>query len=41
VIEARVTVDELTTAPRFWLINSVRGWLEAVLDVNAELANRA
>ena len=32
LIEARVTVDELVGAPRFWLINSVRGWLEAVLD---------
>ena len=26
IFEARVTVDELVQAPRFWLINSVRGW---------------
>ena len=29
--EARVTVEELRTAARFWLVNSVRGWCEAVL----------
>jgi branched-subunit amino acid aminotransferase/4-amino-4-deoxychorismate lyase len=32
IVEARVTVDDLVQAPRFWLINSVRGWREAVLD---------
>jgi para-aminobenzoate synthetase/4-amino-4-deoxychorismate lyase len=32
VFEARVTVDALVQAPRFWLINSVRGWQDAVLD---------
>ena len=32
VVEARVTVEELVQAPRFWLINSVRGWQDAVLD---------
>ena len=33
IVEARVSVDELLSAPRFWLINSVRGWLDAVIDV--------
>jgi para-aminobenzoate synthetase/4-amino-4-deoxychorismate lyase len=32
IVEGRVTIDELLSAPRFWLINSVRGWLDAVLD---------
>jgi para-aminobenzoate synthetase/4-amino-4-deoxychorismate lyase len=32
VIEERVTIDQLLHAPRVWLVNSVRGWLEAVLD---------
>ena len=32
VFEARVTVEALVQAPRFWLINSVRGWQDAVLD---------
>jgi para-aminobenzoate synthetase/4-amino-4-deoxychorismate lyase len=32
IVEARVTVDDLVQAPRFWLINSVRGWRQAVLD---------
>ena len=32
IVEARVTVDELRGAETFWLINSVRGWREAVLD---------
>ncbi len=32
IAEARVTVDELIGGPRFWLINSVRGWCEAVID---------
>jgi branched-subunit amino acid aminotransferase/4-amino-4-deoxychorismate lyase len=36
IVEARVTVDELLSAPRFWLINSVRGWLDAVLDVQRQ-----
>jgi len=31
IIEAPVTVDELRVAPRFWLINSVRGWVTATL----------
>jgi branched-subunit amino acid aminotransferase/4-amino-4-deoxychorismate lyase len=31
VIERRVTVAELRSADRIWLINSVRGWLPAVL----------
>jgi para-aminobenzoate synthetase / 4-amino-4-deoxychorismate lyase len=29
--EAPITIDELRDAPRFWLINSVRGWLDTVL----------
>jgi para-aminobenzoate synthetase/4-amino-4-deoxychorismate lyase len=33
--EAVVTVDELRRAGRFWLINSVRGWCEAVLLVES------
>jgi branched-subunit amino acid aminotransferase/4-amino-4-deoxychorismate lyase len=31
VIEARVTVEQLRSAPRFWLVNSVRGWCNGVL----------
>jgi len=31
VVEARVSVDRLREAPRFWLVNSVRGWRPAVL----------
>ena len=31
LIERRITVDELRTAPRIWLINSVRGWVECTL----------
>jgi para-aminobenzoate synthetase/4-amino-4-deoxychorismate lyase len=29
--ERRVSLDELRAAPRFWLINSVRGWMDAEL----------
>jgi para-aminobenzoate synthetase/4-amino-4-deoxychorismate lyase len=29
--EGRVSMTRLRTAPRFWLINSVRGWYDAVL----------
>jgi para-aminobenzoate synthetase/4-amino-4-deoxychorismate lyase len=31
VSEARVTVEQFKGAPRFWLVNSVRGWCEGVL----------
>lgn len=31
VVEARVTVEQLKDAPRFWLVNSVRGWRRAEL----------
>ena len=31
VSEAVVTVEQLKRAPRFWLVNSVRGWCEGVL----------
>ena len=31
VSEAVVMVEQLKTAPRFWLVNSVRGWCPAVL----------
>jgi branched-subunit amino acid aminotransferase/4-amino-4-deoxychorismate lyase len=31
IVERSVRVDELRGAPRFWLINSVRGWMDAVL----------
>ena len=33
IVEARVTVDEFLSAERFWLINSVRGWRDATLDM--------
>lgn len=32
IVEGRVTVDELLRAPQLWLINSVRGWRDAVFD---------
>jgi para-aminobenzoate synthetase/4-amino-4-deoxychorismate lyase len=32
IVEARVTIDDLQTASRIWLINSVRGWCPAVLE---------
>ncbi len=32
IFEARIPVDRLVTAPRLWLINSVRGWRPARLD---------
>jgi para-aminobenzoate synthetase/4-amino-4-deoxychorismate lyase len=32
VIEAPVTVPQLTTATRFWPVNSVRGWCAAMLS---------
>ena len=31
ISEAKVSIDDLQRAPRFWLINSVRGWRPAVL----------
>jgi para-aminobenzoate synthetase/4-amino-4-deoxychorismate lyase len=31
IIEQRITTAELQQAPRFWLINSVRGWMPATL----------
>ena len=31
VSEARVTVEQLRAAARFWLVNSVRGWCPAIL----------
>jgi hypothetical protein len=31
IAEARVTVEEFLQAPRFWMINSVRGWREGML----------
>jgi branched-subunit amino acid aminotransferase/4-amino-4-deoxychorismate lyase len=31
VSEARITVEQLKAAPRFWLVNSVRGWWEGQL----------
>jgi hypothetical protein len=30
--EGLVTVDMLIGGPRLWLVNSVRGWMDAVLD---------
>ena len=33
ISEERIPVDQLQRAPAFWLINSVRGWMPAVLDV--------
>jgi para-aminobenzoate synthetase/4-amino-4-deoxychorismate lyase len=30
--EGLVTVGTLIGAPRFWLVNSVRGWMDAVFD---------
>ena len=32
ISEERISVDEFLRAPRFWLIDSVRGWMQAVLD---------
>ena len=32
IFEERIPVDRFLQAPRFWLINSVRGWMTAVLD---------
>ena len=29
ITERRITVDELRAAPRLWVVNSVRGWVEA------------
>lgn len=31
IVEQRITVAEMPSAPRFWLINSVRGWMSAEL----------
>jgi para-aminobenzoate synthetase/4-amino-4-deoxychorismate lyase len=31
VSEAAITVGQLRAAPRFWLVNSVRGWCDATL----------
>ena len=31
ISEAKVSIDDLQRAPRFWLINSVRGWRAANL----------
>lgn len=35
IVEDIVTIDELVRAGRCWLINSVRGWRDAVLDARA------
>ena len=32
ISEERISVDQFLRAPRFWLINSVRGWIPAVLE---------
>jgi len=34
--EGIVTVATLMAAPRFWLVNSVRGWMDAVLDPSGQ-----
>ena len=31
IVERRITIAELRAAPRFWLINSVRGWVVGTL----------
>lgn len=31
IVEGRVSIDQLRRAERFWLINSVRGWYDAIL----------
>jgi para-aminobenzoate synthetase/4-amino-4-deoxychorismate lyase len=31
IVEQRITTADLQQAPRFWLINSVRGWMPATL----------
>ena len=31
IVERVITVDELRAAPRVWLINSVRGWIDAIV----------
>ncbi len=35
IVEARVPLGALATASRVWLINSVRGWRAAVVDIDA------
>jgi para-aminobenzoate synthetase / 4-amino-4-deoxychorismate lyase len=34
IVEGRLTVSQLTSASRVWAINSVRGWCDAVLDLD-------
>ena len=29
--EARISIEQLRSVPRFWLVNSVRGWRQAIL----------
>jgi para-aminobenzoate synthetase/4-amino-4-deoxychorismate lyase len=31
IVEGRISIDELRRTGKFWLINSVRGWYEAIL----------
>jgi branched-subunit amino acid aminotransferase/4-amino-4-deoxychorismate lyase len=41
IVEAPVTIDELRNGARWWLINSVRGWIDAVLTISEEhVSNR-
>jgi para-aminobenzoate synthetase/4-amino-4-deoxychorismate lyase len=37
IVESPVTIDRFRTAPRFWLINSVRGWCPAVMAASESL----
>lgn len=37
ITERKVTIDELLRAPRVWLVNSVRGWVECTVDPTTRL----
>ena len=37
IVESPVTIDQFRNAPRFWLINSVRGWCPAVMAASDSL----
>jgi para-aminobenzoate synthetase / 4-amino-4-deoxychorismate lyase len=34
IVEGRIAVAELLSATRVWAINSVRGWRDAIVDLN-------
>jgi para-aminobenzoate synthetase/4-amino-4-deoxychorismate lyase len=39
IVERRVSIEQLRQASQFWLINSVRGWMDAVLTASPVHAN--